>query len=50
MENQPERKGGLFDDDDLDSAIANVDDTGIVKSQQQLVEEQEQLPPDDDTE
>jgi hypothetical protein len=49
MEKHPEEKPGLFEDDDLDEAIANVDDTGMVKSQQQIVEgeEVENLIPDE---
>lgn len=52
MEKQPDEKRGLFGDDDLDAAIANVDDTGLVKSQQQIVEvnELEHLPEEDDEE
>lgn len=48
MEKQADDKHGLFDNDDLDRAIANVDDTGMVKSQQQIVEEDEleHLPPE----
>jgi len=41
MEKQPDEKHGLFEDDGLDEAIGNVDDTGIVKTQQQIVEGQE---------
>jgi hypothetical protein len=50
MEKQADEKHGIFDDDDLDTAIANVDDTGMVKSQQELlqVEETEDLPPPDE--
>ena len=40
MEKQPNDKG-LFEDDDLDQAIANVDDTGMVKTAQQIVVGQE---------
>ena len=42
----------MFDDDDLDTAIANVDDTGLVRSQQQIVEEDEleHLPPEEEQE
>jgi hypothetical protein len=49
MEKQPDDKHGVFDDDDLDEAIANVDDTGMVKTQQQIVEGQEleELLPDE---
>jgi hypothetical protein len=50
MEKQPDEKHGLFDDDELDTAIANVDDTGMVKSQQQIFEgeEHEHLPEEED--
>jgi hypothetical protein len=41
MEKQPDEKHGLFDDDGLDTAIGNVDDTGMVKSQQQIIEGEE---------
>ena len=41
MEKQPDEKHGLFEDDGLDDAIANVDDTGMVRTQQQIVEGQE---------
>ena len=46
MEKQPDEKHGLFERDELDDAIANVDDTGMVKSEQQIVqaEELEHLP------
>jgi len=51
MEKQPNEKHGLLDDDDLDEAIANVDDTGMVKSMQQIRigEESEHLPPADES-
>lgn len=47
MEKQPDEKHGLFEDDDLDEAIANVDDTGMVKSMQEIREgeEVEHMPP-----
>lgn len=47
MEKRPGNEHGLFENDELDEAIANVDDTGMVKSQQQIVEEEqlEELPP-----
>ena len=53
MEKQP-NEHGLFEDDDLDDAIANVDDTGMVKSMQQIREgeEAEHMPeeqPEDET-
>jgi hypothetical protein len=41
MEKQPDKKQGLLDDDDLDQAIGNVDDTGMVKTQQEIVEGEE---------
>jgi hypothetical protein len=41
MEKQPDEKHGLFEDDDLDTAIANVDDTGMVASMQQIRQEEE---------
>jgi len=41
MEKQPDEKHGLFEDDGLDRAIANVDDTGMVKTQQQIFEGEE---------
>lgn len=41
MEKHPQEKQGLFEDDGLDVAIANVDDTGMVKSQQQIIEGEE---------
>jgi hypothetical protein len=49
MEKQPEKDRGLFADDDLDEAIANVDDTGMVKSMQEIREgeEVEHLPPEE---
>lgn len=49
MEKQPDEKHGLFEDDGLDNAIANVDDTGMVKTQQQIFEGEElqHLPPED---
>ncbi len=50
MERQADEKHGIFDDDDLDTAIANADDTGMVRSQQVIVEEQLENPrPQDDT-
>ena len=50
MEKQSDDKNGLFDNDDLDDAIANADDTGMVKSEQQLfeVEELKHLPEEED--
>ena len=52
MEKQPNEKRGLFDNDELDDAIANVDDTGMVKSQQPLIEDDEieSLPPQEEEE
>lgn len=52
MEKQRDKDHGLFEDDDLDTAIGNVDDTVIVKSQQQIVEgvEIEHLPREQDEE
>jgi hypothetical protein len=52
MEKQPDDKHGLFEDDELDTAIGNVDDTGMVKSQQQIVEgeEIEHMPQDQEEE
>jgi hypothetical protein len=48
MEKQP-NEHGIFKNDDLDDAIANVDDTGMVKSMQQIREgeEAEHMPPPD---
>ena len=47
MDKQPNEKHGLFEDDDLDTAIANVDDTGMVKSMQEIREGEdvEHMPP-----
>lgn len=52
MEKQPDEKRGLFGDDDLDDAIANADDTGMVRQQQVLIQEDEleHLPPEDEDE
>lgn len=52
MEKQPDEKHGLFEDDGLDTAIANVDDTGMVKSQQQILEGEEikHMPHEDEKE
>jgi hypothetical protein len=33
--------GHIFDDDELDDAIANADDTGMVRTQQQQIVEEE---------
>lgn len=42
MEKHPDRdKHNIFEDDDLDKAIANVDDTGLVKSEQEINEFEE---------
>jgi hypothetical protein len=51
MEQDAHEKHGLFDNDDLDEAIANVDDTGMVKSMQEIREgeEAEHLPPPDES-
>ncbi|HET6895162.1 MAG TPA: hypothetical protein VFH72_07275 [Candidatus Baltobacteraceae bacterium] len=51
MEKEPNEKHGLLDDDDLDQAIANVDDTGMVRSMQEIRigEEAEHLPPESDS-
>jgi hypothetical protein len=45
---QPDERHGVFDDDELDNAIANADDTGMVRGQQVVVEEEEleNLPPE----
>lgn len=51
MEKQPDKKrGGLFENDDLDKAIGSVDDTGMVTSEQQIAEglEIEHLPREDE--
>ncbi|HET9095933.1 MAG TPA: hypothetical protein VFN37_04685 [Candidatus Baltobacteraceae bacterium] len=52
MEKQPDDKHGLFEDDELDTAIANVDDTGMVRSQQQILEGEElrHMPQEDEEE
>ena len=52
MEKRPDEKRGLFEDDDLDDAIANVDDTGMVRSMQEIREgeEAEHLPMPDESE
>ncbi|HLI95465.1 MAG TPA: hypothetical protein VKT72_05170 [Candidatus Baltobacteraceae bacterium] len=52
MEKQPNEERGLLEDDDLDQAIADADDTGMVRSMQQLFEEEEieHMPPPETTE
>lgn len=52
MDKRDDEKPGLFEDDDLDQAIANVDDTGMVRSMQEIREgeEAEHLPPPGDSE
>jgi hypothetical protein len=49
---QPDERHGVFDNDELDEAIANADDTGMVRTQQVLVEEEEleHLPPETESE
>lgn len=49
---QPHERRDVFEDDDLDNAIANVDDTGMVRGEQQIfeVEELEHLPPESESE
>lgn len=51
MEKQPDERHGVFDDDDLDKAIANADDTGMVRSQQVIIQEEEaaNLPSEDES-
>jgi hypothetical protein len=51
MEKQPDERHGVFDDDELDEAIANADDTGMVRSQQVIIqgEEAANLPPETET-
>jgi hypothetical protein len=41
MEKQPDERHGVFDDDELDEAIANADDTGMVRAQQLIIAEEE---------
>lgn len=53
MEKQPdEKRRGLFENDELDTAIGNVDDTGMVTSEQQITQglEVEHLTPEEDEE
>jgi hypothetical protein len=41
MDNEREKKpGNVFDDDELDDAVINADDTGMVQTQHELVEEE----------
>ena len=41
MAETPEKKpGGLFGNDDLDEEVASADDTGLVKQQQEIAEEE----------
>lgn len=44
MENDIEKTNTVFDDDDLDTAIANADDTGMVAQRQVVVESEEAIP------
>jgi hypothetical protein len=52
MKKKPGERHGVFEDDDLDNAIANVDDTGMVKSERLIfeAEELEHLPPESESE
>jgi hypothetical protein len=43
-----DKKDGLFGDDDLDREIANADDTGMVREQQIINEEEVQAHLEDD--
>jgi len=40
MAEKPKDSGGLFGNDDFDEEVANADDTGIVKQQQEIAEEE----------
>jgi len=40
MAEKPKDPDGLFGNDELDEEIASADDTGIVKQQQQIAEEE----------
>ena len=40
MADKPKNSNGLFENDDLDQEITSADDTGIVKQQQEIAEEE----------
>jgi len=40
MAEKPKDPDGLFENDDLDEEVASADDTGIVKQQQEIAEEE----------
>lgn len=44
MENDIDKTNTVFDDDDLDDAVASADDTGMISQRQTVVETQEALP------
>lgn len=40
MAEKPKNPDGLFGNDDLDEEVTSADDTGIVKQQQEIAEEE----------
>ena len=47
MDNDTEKTNTVFDDDELDDAVASADDTGMISQRQAVVETQEALPDED---
>lgn len=48
MENDVEKTNTVFDNDDLDTAIAHADDTGMVAQRQTVLESEEAIPDEND--
>ena len=48
MENDVEKTNSVFDNDDLDTVIANADDTGMVAQRQIVLESEEAIPDEND--
>ena len=48
MDNDSDKTNTVFDDDDLDGAIAGADDTGMISQRQSVVESEEALPDEGD--
>lgn len=48
MENDVDKTNTVFDNDDLDIAVASADDTGMVSQRQTVVESEEAIPDEND--
>ena len=48
MDNDIDKTHTVFDDDDLDTAVASADDTGMISQRQTVVQSEEAIPAQDE--